>query len=163
MINKANNRVREVRKALNLTLDEFGKRLGIQKSAVSKIERGDNRITERTLRDICREYNVNEAWLRYGEGDMFVSAEEFSLEKLTKLQSAVESELRTISSLLALDIKMCETLLPQLQKEQERLREILAVYSDMTTKELEALDDQHCEEFLSLSIDKKKGAEKLSA
>ena len=66
-----NERIKELRKALGLTLEEFGSRIGMGKSSVSKIEKGLNGTTDQTIRSICREFNVNEAWLRTGDGDMF--------------------------------------------------------------------------------------------
>lgn len=66
-----NERVREVRKTLNLTLDKFGERLGVGKTAISNIERGQRNLTEQMFKSICREFNVNENWLRTGEGEMF--------------------------------------------------------------------------------------------
>lgn len=66
-------RVKALRKdMLNLTADKFGAKLGIQKSAVSKIERGENNLSEALLLSICREFGVSEAWLRTGEGGPFV-------------------------------------------------------------------------------------------
>lgn len=47
-------RVKELRKTLNLTLEKFGEKLGIQKSAVSKIERGENNLTEQMAKSICQ-------------------------------------------------------------------------------------------------------------
>lgn len=67
-----NERVREIRKELNLTMDKFGERIGIKKSAVSLIEKGTNALTEQTMKSICREFNVNEHWLRTGKGEMFL-------------------------------------------------------------------------------------------
>lgn len=63
-------RVKEVRKAQDMTLEEFGKRLNVTKVTMSNIERGNRSLTERMLKDICREFNINEEWLRTGEGDM---------------------------------------------------------------------------------------------
>lgn len=68
---KLNERVRELRKELNLTLDKFGERIGLKKSALSLIENGKNGITDQVFKSICREFNVNDDWLRTGEGDMF--------------------------------------------------------------------------------------------
>ena len=68
-------RVKEIRKALGLTLEKFGEKLGVKKSALSKIERGENGVSDQMLKSICREFNVNEIWLRTGEGEMFSSAE----------------------------------------------------------------------------------------
>ena len=62
-----------MRKSLNYTLDKFGGKLGVQKSAISKIEKGENNLTDQMLLSICREFSVNEEWLRTGEGEMFVS------------------------------------------------------------------------------------------
>ena len=67
-----NNRVRKVRKELGLTLEKFGKRLGVSNPAISKIENGQNNVSEQMIKSICREFNVNETWLRTGEGEMFV-------------------------------------------------------------------------------------------
>lgn len=66
-------RVKELRKSLNYTLDKFGGKLGVQKSAISKIEKGENNLTDQMFLSICREFSVSEEWLRTGEGEMFVS------------------------------------------------------------------------------------------
>ena len=69
---KQGYRVRELRKELGLTLEKFGKSLGVGKTAISKIENGENGLTDQMILSICREFNANEEWLRTGEGDMFV-------------------------------------------------------------------------------------------
>lgn len=67
-------RIKLLRKEkLNLTLDKFGKKLGVGKSAISDIERGRNNLSDQMLLSICREFNVSEKWLRTGEGEIFVS------------------------------------------------------------------------------------------
>lgn len=68
-----NNRIKELRKALNLTLEKFGNRLGVSKTAISKLEKGENNVTDQMFKSICREFNVNEEWLRNGTGEMFES------------------------------------------------------------------------------------------
>ena len=64
-------RVRELRKELKLTLEKFGKPLGVGKTAISKIENGENKLTDQMILAMCREYNVNKEWLRTGKGEMF--------------------------------------------------------------------------------------------
>lgn len=64
-------RVKKLRKELGLTLEKFGKPLGVGKTAISKIENGENNLTDQMIISICREFNVNEKWLRDGEGEMF--------------------------------------------------------------------------------------------
>jgi transcriptional regulator with XRE-family HTH domain len=60
-----------VRENLKLTQSKFANKLSLERSTVSLIERHRRNVTERTIKDICREFNVNEKWLRTGEGTMF--------------------------------------------------------------------------------------------
>lgn len=71
-----NKRIRKLRKELNLTLDKFGEQIGLKKSSLSQIENGKCAITEQTIKSICREFNVNENWLRTGEGDIHIQISE---------------------------------------------------------------------------------------
>lgn len=77
-------RVRELRKALDLTLEKFGEKLGIKKGAVSAIETNRNSLTDQMARAICREYNVNYDWLMEGEGEMFSDLPQTILDELCK-------------------------------------------------------------------------------
>lgn len=65
-------RVKIVRKENNLTLEAFGKRLGVTKVAISNIENNNRKLTDQMLISICREFNVNEDWLRNENGEAFV-------------------------------------------------------------------------------------------
>ncbi len=67
------DRVNEVRKFLNLTLEKFGERLGVTKTAISRLEKGERALTKQMILAICREYDINEVWLRTGKGEMFVT------------------------------------------------------------------------------------------
>lgn len=66
-----NERIKEVRKSLGLTLEKFGKALGVTKQTMSRIENGVNNVTDQMFLSVCRVYNVNEDWLRNGTGEMF--------------------------------------------------------------------------------------------
>lgn len=63
-------RVKTVRKSKEMTMEEFGKRLGVTRTAISNIEKGYRGLTEQMLKSICREFSVDEEWLRTGDGDM---------------------------------------------------------------------------------------------
>ena len=85
--------IRELRKNLGLTLEKFGNSLGVGKTAISKIEHGENNLTDQMAKAICREYNVNYIWLTEGQGDMFTTtpenivdemAEDFKLDEVDK-------------------------------------------------------------------------------
>ena len=65
-------RIKQLRKALNLTQDAFGNELGITKSSVSRIEAGIINLTDQMAKLICRTFNVDYFWLTEGVGEMFV-------------------------------------------------------------------------------------------
>ena len=74
-------RVRKLRKTLDLTQREFGERINLKSNSVALIEGGRN-TSDQTIASICREFNVNETWLRTGEGEMFIPAPTSELEAL---------------------------------------------------------------------------------
>lgn len=71
-----NERIKKLRQALNLSQDEFGKRLGVTRGAITNIEL--NKVEPKPLFVdlICREFNASENWIRTGEGEMFVEKTE---------------------------------------------------------------------------------------
>ena len=75
-------RIREVRKALGLTLEKFGDKLGVKKNTLSALERGVNGLTDQMAKAICREYNVSYDYLIYGEGDPFDDLPQTVLDEL---------------------------------------------------------------------------------
>lgn len=80
-----NERVKEVRKTLGLTLEKFGDRLGIKKAAVSKIEKGENSLTDANIKAICREFSVDYMWLTTGDGEMFVDTDDDFIERIDRI------------------------------------------------------------------------------
>lgn len=65
------DRIKLLRKKLGLTQEKFGEKIGLKKNSISQIENGVNSLTEQLLLSICREFNVNEEWLRNGTGEIF--------------------------------------------------------------------------------------------
>lgn len=68
---KVNERIKEIRKYLGLSMEKFGVRLGVTKMTISRIEGGVNNVTDQMFLSICREFNVNPEWLKNGTGEMF--------------------------------------------------------------------------------------------
>ena len=96
MDSTTNIRIKELRKnQLNLSQEKFGAKLGITKTAISRIEAGVNNVTERLLLSICREFNVREDWLRNGTGEIFekMSGEEKVASLLGKIFTDKDSEI----------------------------------------------------------------------
>lgn len=83
-------RVKQIRKQKRMTLEKFGEKVGVTKQTISRIENGINSLTEQMLLSICREFNVNENWLRSGEGEMFtdVPAEDEYFKAVTQISKS---------------------------------------------------------------------------
>ena len=77
-------RIRKIRRYLDLTQQEFADRLGIQRGAIANYELGRNEPVDSVVSLICREYGVNEEWLRTGTGEMFEPDSGDELEALAK-------------------------------------------------------------------------------
>ena len=75
-------RVKEIRKSLSLTLEKFGSRLGVGKTAISKIEKGENNLSPQMFKMICREFGVNGEYLESGNGEMFAEVSQDAIDEL---------------------------------------------------------------------------------
>lgn len=76
------DQVRALRKSLNLSQGEFAESIGLTKNYISLVETGKRSLADRTIRDICRMYSVNEHWLRTGEGEPYIKGSEDELAEL---------------------------------------------------------------------------------
>lgn len=106
-----NERIKAARKVLGLTMEQFGARIGMGKSSVSKIEKGANSTTDQTIKSICREFGVSEKWLRTGEGEMFDQSTESSLDRLAAEYHLDERKKAIISAFLKLSTADQEAIL----------------------------------------------------
>lgn len=74
-----NERIRKLRKHLDLTQREFAEKIGVKQNTVAQYEMGRNVPIDSVISLICREFNVNEEWLRNGTGEMFVELDKEDL------------------------------------------------------------------------------------
>lgn len=102
-MNDISQRFKAVRKALNQTQTEFASRLGFAQSGVAMIERGERTITDRHLKALCSIYNVNENWLRTGEGPMFLDSDSLLLSQFAERYNLDEVQMAIVKSFLGLD------------------------------------------------------------
>ena len=72
-----------------MTQEEFGSKIGIKKNSLSQIESGKNSLTQQNIVAICKVFNVNESWLRTGEGEMFIE-----LSEDDELQQLIDESMR---------------------------------------------------------------------
>lgn len=100
MVNLLKERLKKLRKTLNLKQETFGEKIKLSRSHVSSLENGVREVTDRIISDICREFNVDEHWLRTGEGGEDVI--------FVENDSAIIAELANEYKLDAVDIKIIE-------------------------------------------------------
>ena len=67
-----NQRIKQLRRNLDLTQQGFAERIGLKQNSIALIESGKRNISNQAVLSICREFDVNETWLRTGEGEMFL-------------------------------------------------------------------------------------------
>ena len=94
-------RIKDVRNSLGLTLEKFGEKLGVTKTAISRIEKGERSLTEQMTKSICREFSVDYMWLTTGEGEMFVESDDDFFERIDRIMAGEnESRKNMIKTLL---------------------------------------------------------------
>lgn len=120
------DRIKKIRKELDLTQQEFADRIGIKRNTVASYETGKSNLSDGAVSLICREFNVNEEWLRTGKGEMFI--EQTKDEQIaTFVGNILKDEddsfkRRLISGLAALDDngwEVLEKFLDSIQKEKD--------------------------------------------
>lgn len=119
-------RIKALRKALGFTQQEFSKKIGVKRNTVAQYEMGRNPPTDTVITLICREFNVNEEWLRNGNGPMFLERtadEELSAFFGDLLSDKPDFRHRLISVLSRLDPKewaLLEKMANQLAEETKK-------------------------------------------
>lgn len=108
------DRIKKIRKELDLTQQEFADRIGVKRGGIANYEIGRNEPTDSVISLICREFNVNEDWLRTGEGEMFIkqTRDEQIASFVGSIQSSEDDSFkkRFISMLSSLDESEWEVL-----------------------------------------------------
>lgn len=124
-----NERIKFLRKSLDLTIEKFGNALGVTRAAISNIENGNRGVTEQMFKAICREFDVREEWLRDGIEPMFEElsrSEELAIFFADVLKDEDDSfRKRFINALAKLDVsdwevaeRFCNSLLEQKKDDQ---------------------------------------------
>lgn len=108
-----NERIKELRKALGLTQQEFAEKIGVKRNTIAQYEIGRNPPIDAVITSICREFHANEEWLRTGNGEMFqqrTQEEELAAFFGDVLSGEPDFRRRLISALARLDESQWETL-----------------------------------------------------
>ena len=97
-----NERIKKIRRALDLTQEEFAARIGVKRNTVATYEMGRSVPSDSALSLICREFGVNMEWLRTGAGEMFQENKGDSLEELLKSADLSDGDRLLIAKFLSL-------------------------------------------------------------
>lgn len=90
-----NKRLKELREFLGLSMDKFGSRIGVTRSAISKMESGASKMSDQSIMSICREFNVNPSWLTEGQGEMFLNIPDTLIDEIA-LEYNLDSDERIL-------------------------------------------------------------------
>lgn len=92
-----------IRKALNLSRAKFGEKIGVSESVIRNIELRGNKVKPLMADLICKIYNVNQAYIETGEGDMFTASDDFILDEVKEIYNLTDQQLQIIKNFLELD------------------------------------------------------------
>ena len=110
-----NERLKDLRKTLNLSQDAFGERIGMSGGAISLLEKGKRNVTEQVVKSICREYSVDYMWLITGDGEMFVESDDDFMEKIDRIMAgendARKNMIKTLLNASDADIEALDNLI----------------------------------------------------
>lgn len=95
-------RLKLLRKELNLSQPQFGKKMGVSKSVIVNLELGRVELKESMTNLICKTYNVNPLWLTKGMGEMFLDTPEFLLNDLAIQYDLTDIEKKIVSNFVKL-------------------------------------------------------------
>lgn len=95
-----NNRIAELRKVLNLSMEKFGNKIGITRNSINAIEKGRNNPSEQTIMLICKAYNVSPLWIKEGIGDMFLDFPKNELDRIAQDHALDETDKLLIETFL---------------------------------------------------------------
>ena len=109
-------RLKKLRKALDLTQQQFADRIGISRGNIATYETRDGSPGNSVINLICREFNVSEAWLRTGEGEMFVESDTFSLDEYAASHGCTDLDVAFLKAFFDLDPDMRNRVLDHFQK-----------------------------------------------
>lgn len=96
------DRIKKIRKELDLTQQAFADKIGMKQNTIAQYEMGRTKPSDAIVFSICREFNVNEVWLRTGKGEMFQELTEqqkilnYSALLLKEKDSAVAKAIQTL-------------------------------------------------------------------
>lgn len=153
-------RIKKVRKDLDLTQQAFADRLGMKRNSIAQVEMGRN-TSDQTIISICREFGVSEEWLRTGAGEMFIPSTEKSVDELIQEHGLDDLDRQIIMEFIKLKPEDREAVKRYVRNLAQHLPTVNQVAQPMTIEqEARAEADRYYEQLLT---EKKQASQTLSA
>lgn len=140
-----NERIKELRKSLKLSQEEFGEAIGLTKSSISNIEKGVRNVTDQHIKLLVSAFNVNDHWLRTGEGgetNIFVQPATFSLDEEAKKNNLSELEIAIMRSYMSLDRAARDKLMDEIEAHFKKKYGIETAATTETAASIERTPEQ---------------------
>lgn len=153
------DRIREVREHFGLSMEKFGSRIGIGKASISLLESGKNNPSVQTITLICREFGVNEQWLRTGEGEMFEQTRASVLDRLSTKYDLSREQRSVIEAFLDLDPQERDVILKYVHNVFDRSAESAAQSTAIPDKEAQRIAES--DEFKALREKERAAGERI--
>lgn len=116
-----NKRVKEIRDKLCLTQQEFAERVHVGRATIASIEAGNINVTDRNIANICKEFCINELWLRTGQGVMELSIDEKFAELSAEIGMSDNVLIKELIEMLwKLDVEELEALKKVIKSMQKK-------------------------------------------
>lgn len=149
-------RIYEIFQQSNLKQLEFSERIGVSQSYVSTLfnEEIDKKPSDRLLKIICSEFNVNEEWLHHGTGDMFIQMDNLSLDEFARQRKMSDLESDLFKSFMSLEPDVRENVLDHLKRVFVKHEQAATIEEDEKKRKLREYE---------LELDSEKNTETLSA
>lgn len=97
------DRLKQLRRMLDLTQRVFAERIGVKQNTIATYEMGRNKPSDPIIHSICKEFNVNEEWLKNGTGKMFIKKSTFSLDEYAATNKLTNKEKEIVRRFMELD------------------------------------------------------------
>ena len=129
-----NERIKKLRKALDLTQQEFADRIGMKRNTVANYETDRNEPSNAVISLICKTFNVNESWLRNGTGEMFAEPDTFSLDEYAASHGCTDLDIDFLKAFFDLDPDVRNKVLDHFQKSLARRQQQTAAPTGAETR-----------------------------
>ena len=150
------SRIKKIRKSLDLTQTEFAERIGSVQNTVTGYENGRRNPSAPVISLICREFHINEEWLRTGEGEMHAPTLSSTLDTLAQEQKLSHGEQILIEKFLSLNPAVRQSILNYVMEVATAVNSETVSASTPTPTEMSA-DELHAELDRQLAMEKKAG------